>query len=128
MALLLMLSGCSAPATLRTEQDIVGTWNADDGGVLSFDEDGSLVATNLGVDPISNHEITFSGDGTWSLGRDPRSIDVEWTRAQTAGLDALPGGEPAHGSVKLSDDGTRILILNLQTDGEYVLQRQDRAH
>ncbi|TDT39907.1 hypothetical protein EV562_103278 [Streptomyces sp. BK208] len=82
VVVLMLTTGCVWQQRTLARADIVGTWTGGDAGTLRFEDDGTVVATDLAEYDFDGDKVSgCSGTGEWSVHPDDGaakrvSIDV----------------------------------------------------
>ena len=133
LALTLLLAGCLDDsdrhlATTAGEDDIVGTWTADEHGgdaTISFVSDGSFEATGFPGELVcEDGPLTFDGHGIWKLGlEDDRAgrsvVEIHWTSD-----DGSTGGAcDREFFVELRDDEKILALRDFSTEDLVTFER-----
>jgi hypothetical protein len=118
------LVACSQTASV-TQQSVVGDWAERDGGVIHIDADGTFVASQLTVDPISGRSNSdFDGSGTWLVTASDATdgkLTIEWQESN--GVTDVAGLRSTF-QFKGTDNDMRLAILELDTDQDIYLTKR----
>ncbi|MFC7814027.1 hypothetical protein ACFUTR_05125 [Streptomyces sp. NPDC057367] len=96
VAVLMLATGCVWQPQTLARADIAGTWAGGDAGTLRFEDDGTVVVTDLAEYDNDGDEVSeCSGTGEWGLYPDDKAAKQLWTSV----CDGNPwefGGSKAH--------------------------------
>ncbi|MFC7982977.1 hypothetical protein [Streptomyces sp. NPDC057336] len=80
VAVLMLATGCMWQQQTLARSDIAGTWAGSDAGTLRFEDDGTVVATNLAEYNNDGDKVSeCSGTGEWGVYPDDKAAKQLWT-------------------------------------------------